>query len=316
MAEKVLITGGLGFIGSHTTQRLIAQGYRVIIVDHEMDKSNAGIFLDAEYFECDILEKEFEDIVLRVQPDYIIHLAAQVSVPFSIDHMQIDEEVNIQGSIRVIQSAVKANVKKIIYSSTAAVYGIPKVLPISVDDLPSPVSPYGLSKYTVEKYLELSAKLYGLDYTILRYANVFGPGQDSFGEGGVISIFFDQILSGKKPLIFGNGEQTRDFIYVADVASANVQALNHGSRKVFNVSTGEMISINELFNIIAKITQFDKQPEYREEREGDIPKSALCNKETKAELQWVPYYSLQEGLEEMYNSILKNFHRIGGNSLE
>lgn len=255
------------------------------------------------------MEPGFEEIVIEEQPDYIIHQAAQVSVINSIRNSLYDEELNIRGSIKVIEAAVKASAKKVIYASSAAVYGIPQYLPIDTAHPISPLSPYGVSKFSVEKYLEMSYRLYGLNYTILRYANVFGPRQDALGEGGVISIFMDAIVRGEKLTIFGDGEQTRDFIFVDDVAEANVQSLKLGSREVHNISTGNEVSLNELISIIMDITGVAEKPKYESEREGDIKRSVLCNKKAKKNLLWEPKYTLRDGLHETFHFYSSNYVR-------
>ncbi|PAE25861.1 NAD-dependent epimerase/dehydratase family protein [Bacillus sp. 7894-2] len=301
MREKVLITGGCGFIGSHIADKLIAEGYDVAVVDNLATGKKCNIdSANVRFYECSILEPVFEEIVVKEQPEYIIHQAAQVSVFNSIQDSLYDEEVNIRGSLKVIEAAVKAHTKKVIYASSAAVYGVPQYLPIDTKHPISPLSPYGVSKFSVEKYLEMSWSLHGLDYTILRYANVFGPRQDALGEGGVISIFMDSIVKGQQITIFGDGEQTRDFIYVEDVADANVQALKLGSRDVHNISTGSEISLNELTGTIMEITGTSQSPQYENEREGDIKRSVLCNEKSKKDLYWEPKYTLRDGLHETF----------------
>ncbi|MBS4204770.1 NAD-dependent epimerase/dehydratase family protein [Lederbergia citrea] len=308
MAEKVLITGGCGFIGSHIADKLVTNGYEVIIVDNLSSGKKNNISLEnVTFFECSILDPQLEEIVIHEQPDYIIHQAAHVSVSNSIINPLYDEEINIRGSINVINSAIKANVKKVIYPSTAAVYGDPLYLPIDTAHPISPLSPYGVSKYAVEKYLEMNANLYGLDYTILRYSNVYGPRQDAMGEGGVISIFMDKMAKSKKLTIFGDGEQTRDFIYVEDVVDANIQALHLGSKKKLHVSSGKELSLNQLLNLMMEIGPLSDKPEYTNERVGDIKKSVLSNETTKIELAWEPKFTFKDGLIETYKFYSSNY---------
>lgn len=302
MPEKVLVTGGCGFIGSHIVDQLLKKGYQVTVVDNLVTGQRSNLSAhNIAFFECSILDPGFEEIVLREQPDYIIHQAAQVSVAGSIENVLYDEEVNIRGSINVMEAAKKANTKKIIYASSAAVYGVPQYLPIDTNHPAAPLSPYGVSKYTAERYLSVYASLYDLDYTILRYSNVYGPRQDATGEGGVISIFLDKISRGERLTIYGDGEQTRDFIYVEDVARANIHALHLGSRQLYNVSTGLEISLNQVCAMIKDITGFAFNPNYSAERPGDIINSVLRNETTKRELGWEPKYTLKEGLRETYH---------------
>ncbi|MGG0720091.1 NAD-dependent epimerase/dehydratase family protein [Robertmurraya massiliosenegalensis] len=311
MFKTVLVTGGFGFIGSHIVEKLLAQQYKVIVIDDFSTGKKENIehiSPDMKIFKCSILDTEFEKIVLKEKPDVIIHQAAQVSVQNSINDMMNDEEINIRGSINVIQAAVKANVKKIIFSSTAAVYGIPEYLPINTSHPISPISPYGVSKYTVEKYLEVAHHLYGMDYTILRYSNVYGPRQDALGEGGVISIFVHGLISGEDIFIYGDGKQTRDFIYVEDVANANVQAINLGSQGVFNVSTNVECTINQVYELLLCIGNKVASPHYEQTRDGDIKNSVLCNEKTKRVLEWEPTFSLENGLKKTYKYYLRQFN--------
>ncbi|TCN26716.1 NAD-dependent epimerase/dehydratase family protein [Mesobacillus foraminis] len=302
MPQKVLVTGGCGFIGSHIADKLVSNGYEVVVVDNLATGRKSNLASpDICFYKCSILDKEFEGIVLKEQPDYIIHQAAQVSVAGSIENVLYDEEVNIRGSINVIEAALKAHTKKIIYASSAAVYGKPEYLPIDTQHPVAPLSPYGISKFSVERYLDVYSSLYDLDYTILRYANVYGPRQDATGEGGVISIFMDQICRGETLTIYGDGEQTRDFIYVGDVARANFRALEMGSRKILNVSTGREISLNQVYEMVREISGGPIEVQYANERPGDIPASVLSNEATQKELGWEPRYTLKEGLRETYH---------------
>ncbi|MBN6885255.1 UDP-glucose 4-epimerase [Cytobacillus horneckiae] len=307
MKEKVLITGGCGFIGAHITNKLTANDYQVTIIDNLTSGKLSNIHHDlVTFYDISILDNKLREIILLEQPDYIIHLAAQVSVSHSINDVFLDENINIKGSLNVLEAAVQSKVKKIIYASSAAVYGKPKYLPIDTLHSINPVSPYGVSKYSVEKYIEMYGKLYGLDYTILRFANVFGPLQDADGEGGVISIFIDQLMQGNTPIIFGTGEQTRDFIYVEDVAEANIKALYTGSSEVLNISTGAEVSLNNLYKMMSNVTRSELRPIYEDARAGDIERSSLCNERTKRVLSWQPIYGLEDGLRETYRFYSSN----------
>ncbi|MBT2678832.1 NAD-dependent epimerase/dehydratase family protein [Bacillus sp. ISL-35] len=302
MVEKVLVTGGCGFIGSHIVEQLALKGFEILVVDNLSTGKKSNISgMDVSLYECSILSPEFHEIVLESQPDYIIHHAAQVSVANSIERPILDEEINIKGSIKVIEAALKAKVKKIVYASSAAVYGEPKYFPIDTEHPVYPLSPYGVSKLTVEKYLEMYHHLHGLDYTVLRYSNVFSPRQDPNGEGGVISIFMEKIKNGEPLTIFGDGEQTRDFVYVRDVAHANLMALKNGSGKTFNVSTCKAISLNELSNTMIQMADDPGKIIFQNERDGDIKKSVLSNQSTISQLGWKPKDSIKDGLNEMYD---------------
>ncbi|AVI42528.1 MULTISPECIES: NAD-dependent epimerase/dehydratase family protein [Bacillus] len=295
--KKVLVTGGSGFIGSHTVEELINKEYEVIVLDNFSTGRKENIaHLSVPCIEEDVTKPEVVEIIKKIAPDYIIHLAAQVSVAVSVNDYIYDQEVNIKGSLHVIKAASEAGVKKVVFASSAAVYGDPVYLPVDTAHQLKPGSPYGLSKLTVERYLEMAKTLYDVDYCILRYSNVYGPRQDALGEGGVVSIFSDKFAKDEAPFIFGDGEQTRDFIYVGDLAAANVAALTAQSNVCLNISCGDSITVNELFQTMKRVTGSHLEPIYKAQRAGDIVHSTLSNEETKQVLSWEPVVSLQEGL--------------------
>ncbi|SDF79661.1 UDP-glucose 4-epimerase [Thermoanaerobacter thermohydrosulfuricus] len=228
----------------------------------------------------------------------MIHQAAQIDVQKSIDNPVFDAKVNIQGTVNLLECCRKSGVKKIVYASSAAVYGDPEYLPIDEKHKVNPISYYGISKHTPEYYFEIYRQLYGLKYTILRHANGYGIRQDPKGEGGVISIFIDKMLKGERPVIFGDGNQTRDFVYVKDVAKANLLALEKGDNEIINISTNKPTTINELVDIVNKIMGTSLKPVYAEPRKGDIVHSYLDNKKALEVLEWKPEYNLEEGLKE------------------
>lgn len=296
--KKVLVTGGCGFIGSHVVDKLIEKRYEVVVVDNLTTGKLENININrVKFYNCDITTKEFEEVVSDSKPDFIIHQAAQVSVSESIRNVVVDAEVNIKGSLNVINAAKNNGVKKIVFASSAAVYGEPLYLPVDINHPINPLSPYGLSKYTVENYLALAKKFYGVDYTILRYSNVYGPRQDTQGEGGVVAVFCKQLTENNEVLVYGDGEQTRDFIYVEDVADANVSALELGNSLVLNVSTSERITINDLYYAIKEQSYSLIDPTYMNARNGDIKHSVLCNRLTKIALNWEVKYHLDKGLQ-------------------
>ncbi|PCK19920.1 UDP-glucose 4-epimerase [Bacillus pumilus] len=295
--KKVLVTGGSGFIGSHTVEKLIEKGYEAIVLDNFSTGRKENIaHLSVQCIEEDITKPEVVEIIKQIAPDYIIHLAAQVSVAVSVKDYIYDQEVNIKGSLHVIKAASEIGVKKVIFASSAAVYGDPVYLPVDTAHPLQPGSPYGLSKLTVERYLEMAKSLYHVDSCILRYSNVYGPRQDALGEGGVVSIFSDQFAKHEAPVIFGDGEQTRDFIYVGDLAAANVAALSAQSNVCLNISSGDSITVNELFQTMKRVTKSHLEPIYKPQRAGDIVHSTLANEDTKRVLAWEPVVTLQEGL--------------------
>ncbi|WP_066066897.1 NAD-dependent epimerase/dehydratase family protein [Neobacillus soli] len=297
--NKVIVTGGAGFIGSHIVEELLRNDYQVAVIDNFSTGREENIEgLPIEVYDHDITHPSVIDLIVSLSPDYIIHQAAQVSVAASVKDLLFDEKVNIRGSLHIIKAAIKAKVKRVVFASSAAVYGNPVALPVTLAHPTQPESPYGLTKLSVENYLKMSSKLYHLPYNILRYSNVYGPRQDSKGEGGVVAIFSDCLTTNISPVIFGDGEQTRDFIFVKDVARANVKALSARKNISVHVSSGSCISINHLFHAMKEAAGSNMNAIYKHARPGDIRHSTLANEETKSMLNWEPSIELFEGLQE------------------
>jgi UDP-glucose 4-epimerase len=288
--KKVLVTGGFGFIGSHIVDTLIRNNYEVAIYDNLSTGSIGNVQAKVTPFFGNV-----EDV---------IHQAAQVSVQQSISDITNDARINIMGTINIAKLSHKYAVKKIVFASSAAVYGNADVMPITLSHLTSPLSPYGASKKTAEDYLKLAKELYDLNYVNLRYSNVYGPRQTASGEGGVISIFTNLVIKNERPVIYGDGTQTRDFIYVKDVADANLKALEYEESGTFNVSSTTSTSINQLFSIIQSFGSNDLSPIYQPAKNGDIKESILCNKTTLQKLAWHPTHSLEQGLTSTYEYYL------------
>lgn len=293
---KVLVTGGAGFIGSNIVLRLLEMGYSTVVMDNLSTGKKEYVNPEAKFYQMDISSPEVEEVFREEKITHIVHHAAQIDVQRSIQDPLFDIKNNIIGIVNLLECSKKYNIKKIIYASSAAVYGEPDYLPIDEEHPIKAMSPYGISKYTPEHYIRVYNELYNIDYTIFRYANVYGPRQDPKGEGGVISIFIDKMLAGKAPIIYGDGEQTRDFIYVADVVKANIMALTAGSGKTLNISCNTQVSINILHEIINDILGTKIGVVYQEERKGDIKHSCLDNSNAKKYLNWQPSYNLREGL--------------------
>lgn len=302
--KRVLVIGGCGFIGSHVAEALLEHNYEVAVFDNLSTGSLKNIHhLPITFYHGDILSDELEQAISSFQPSQVIHLAAQISVQYSINHVSEDASINILGTIKVIELCKKYHVRSIVFSSSAAVYGHLSNVPIEIDYIAAPSSPYGYSKLVGENYLKLAEKLYGINYVILRYSNVYGPRQNVQGEGGVISIFLEKMMRNSQPVIFGDGQQTRDFIFVKDVSKANVLALSYGSSGIFHISSNIGITINHLYHMIQQICDIKTPPLYAPERVGDIKSSQLCNKETASLLGFYPEYSLEEGLVQTYLSL-------------
>lgn len=298
---KVLITGGAGFIGSHIVDKLALQGVDLAIVDNLSTGNKqhvpAGSKLYVHNLSFENLDATFSDF----RPDYVLHLAAQVSVYKSMLNPIHDADSNIMGTLALLECCKKYTVKKIVYSSSAAVYGNPHYLPISENHPKSPLSPYGLSKYIPENYIKLYSNECDLKYSILRYSNVFGPRQDPYGEGGVVSIFTEKILTNQFVSIFGDGSQTRDFIYVKDIAEANLMALINPTSQVVNISSATQTSLLELFETMKTITNYKLTPKFFEPRPGDIQHSVLNNAKAKEIIDWEPKFTLLDGLQETFS---------------
>jgi UDP-glucose 4-epimerase len=295
---KVLITGGAGFIGSSIARELLKNNIETVIIDNLVSGNKRNVPEGSVFYKGDIC-KDLDHIFAAEQPDYVIHQAAQVSVANSLVDPVYDGNENIIGTINLLKACVKYNTKKIIFSSSAALYGSPKYLPIDEKHPVAPVSPYGLSKLCAEFYIKLFSELYNLNFTILRYSNVFGHRQDVNGEAGVIAIFIERLLKGDSINIYGDGLQTRDFIFVRDVARANVAALTHGDNNIINISSQTQISILDTVKEITKLLNVSNTPIYLDERPGDIKHSILSNEYAKEILKWKPEYCLATGLNEM-----------------
>lgn len=291
-----LVTGGAGFIGSHITDGLIDSGYNVTVVDNLSKGKKENINSKASFICLDICDSGLDDVFARNNFDYVFHLAAQTSVQRSLTDPQQDAATNIVGTINLLEASRKNRIKKVVYSSSASVYGEPDFVPLDENHQLNPCSAYGLSKQVAEQYLELFNLLYSLDFTALRYANVYGPRQDSSAEGGVVAIFADQVASGQVPVIYGDGEQTRDFIYIKDVVDANLCAMNRGSGQILNIGTGVATSINNLHSHLTAAAGSTSFPDYRPAKPGDIRHSYLDITQARNALAWNPGIDLQTGL--------------------
>ncbi|MTI53397.1 NAD-dependent epimerase/dehydratase family protein [Geosporobacter ferrireducens] len=296
---KVLITGGAGFIGSHIADLLIAQEFQVVIVDNLSTGKVENINKSAVFYPMDIRSDSLQEVFEKEKPEFVIHHAAQIDVQTSIKQPKLDGEVNILGTVNVLENCIQHGVKKIIYPSSAAIYGRPVYLPIDENHNISPMSQYGISKYTPEQYIRVYSSLYDLKHTIFRYSNVYGPRQAHEGEGGVVAIFQHMMKAGQPPMIFGDGSQTRDYIYVGDVAQANLKVLTQGDNEIFNISTNEKTTVNRLFSVMKQQLHFQGEAQYGPERPGDIPHSILSNQKALMQLDWQPCYNLKTGLQEM-----------------
>lgn len=300
---RVLVTGGAGFIASHVAEGFLAAGHEVAVLDNLSTGFRHNVPKDATFFEVDIRDDASVEKVIRAfRPDVIDHHAAQMDVRKSLVDPVFDAQSNIVGSINIITSAMRHNVKKIIYISTGgAVYGEPKSLPVNEQHPINPECAYGISKHTVEHYLELYRLLYDLRYTVLRYPNVFGPRQNPHGEAGVIAIFAGLLLDGKTPTIFGDGEQLRDYVYVSDCVRANLLAVDSGDGEILNIGSGVGTSVNTLFKELAEIADFRGEPIYAPPRTGEIRAVYLDAARAANILKWKTEVKLSDGLRKTWD---------------
>ncbi|MDN3233285.1 NAD-dependent epimerase/dehydratase family protein [Priestia megaterium] len=302
---KAIVTGGAGFIGSHLVEELITKGFEVHIIDSMISGKQENIYPLATLHVEDICSKQAKQIILQEKPNIVFHLAAQADVSRSINDPQYDADVNIKGTINILEACRDASVDKIIFASTSAVYGELQKDLITEMDPAVPISYYGLSKLAAESYIRLFSRLYGLSYTILRYGNVYGPRQTPKGEGGVVAVFLDRLNKGTMLNIHGDGEQTRDFIYVKDIVQANIAAIDKGHQEIIHASTTQRTSVNRLLKELEKIHGSKININHTEGRPGDIKHSCLDSKKAHKLLEWHSQVSIFNGLTETY-TFLKN----------
>ena len=296
---KFLVTGGAGFIGSHLVDRLIEEGHHVAIADDLSTGSLENVNPRAAFYETDIRNADLNGVFEKEKPDFVSHHAAQMDVRRSVREPIFDADVNILGSINLIENCLRHSVDKIIYISTGgAVYGEPDYLPVDEEHPIRPLCQYGISKHTVEHYLYFYGHTYGIRYTVLRYPNVYGPRQNPFGEAGVNAIFIGKMLRKEVPTIFGDGEQLRDYVYVSDIVEANLAALQRGDGQTYNIGSGIGTSVNHIYEKLQHIIGFSAPPIYSEPRTGEIQRTYLEASKAQRELGWRAQIGLDEGLRQ------------------
>ena len=297
---RITVTGGAGFIGSHLVDRLIEDGHTVQVIDNLYTGNKEFVHSKAQFVELDIRDPKLYSVLEEFRPDYIFHEAAQTEVSTSMSDPMLDCDINLMGLINLLNAAVKLDVKKFLMPSSAAVYGNLDTLPLNEEMIGNPSSFYGLTKLTTEHYLRIYHEAFGLPYICYRYSNVFGPRQGNDGEGGVISIFAKAIVQGSPIIIYGDGKQTRDFIYVDDVVEANILGMQHQVTGIYNVSTGISSSVNLLVDEFRNISGKDIEVVYDKPRLGDIRDSVLATDKSEKELLFTAKYNLHDGLIKTY----------------
>ncbi len=302
---KILVTGGAGFIGSHVVDKYISDGHEVVVIDDLSTGDKKNVNKEAKLYIADICnEKKIEKIFKKEKPDIVNHHAAKIEVVESIKNPKPTFNVNINGTINILLASGKNKVKKFIFSSTGgAIYGEPENIPADESTEPNPLSPYGLSKYLAEIIIKFYAGVYNFEYCILRYPNVYGPRQNPKKKAGVIAIFGHMMKKGETPTIFGDGTKTRDYVYVGDIANANVIALSKGADETINLGSEKEITDKEIFETIAKITNFSDDVIYGEFRNGEVVRISISKKKANEELGWEPEIDFESGVRKTLENL-------------
>ena len=304
MAAKALVTGGAGFIGSTLVDRLLAEGWRVDVID-DLSTGSLANLADARsqpgrrfsFHRMDVRSPGIVDLVAHRRPDVVFHLAAQADVRVSVARPAFDAEVNVIGSLNVFEGCLAAGVSKVVFASSGGtIYGTPEELPVREGHPQRPESPYGVTKKAVGDYLHYYREIRGLEYSALALANVYGPRQDPHGEAGVVSIFAGKLLAHERPVIFGDGNQTRDFVFVDDVVDAFARASEKGGGLLMNIGTGVETSVQQLFDTMARLTGFKEHARYDPPRSGELARSAFYPGGAGIHLCWKPWTPIDEGL--------------------
>lgn len=296
---RILLTGGAGFIGSHVAEHLLLEGHEVAIVDNFFTGKRENLPKGAVFYEADI-RSGCSTVFEEFRPEAMSHHAAQISVRDSVREPDFDADNNIVGTLRLLRNCVKFGVKRVVFASTGgAIYGEQREYPASEDHPQYPLSPYGVSKLSVERYLYFYLAQYGLNYVALRYANVYGPKQDPHGEAGVVAIFSGNLAAGRTSRINGTGDQTRDYVYVGDVARANGLALNaEVPSDVYNIGTGIETSVNRLYAMMQEISGRDLPPVHGPAKSGEQARSSINPAKAARLMNWVPEVNLSSGLKQ------------------
>jgi UDP-glucose 4-epimerase len=296
---NILVTGGAGFIGSHMAKRHLEDGHRVVVVDDLSAGRREKVPEKAKFVQADIAETDLEPLLREEKIEFVSHHAAQIDLRHSVSDPLYDARANILGSLKLLEACRRAGVRRVLFSSTGgALYGEPEGgRPAREDHPTNPVSPYGCAKLSIEKYLHYYTVIHDFQTQVFRYANVYGPGQNGTGEAGVVAIFAEAILHGRRPKIRGDGEQTRDYIYVGDLVETAARAAASGESGTWNLGTGVETSVNRLFELIANQLEYREQPEHVALPPGEQRRSVLDGSAASRAFDLPPYTTLEEGLE-------------------
>ena len=306
---KILVTGGAGFIGSQVADSFVSSGHEVVILDDLSTGSRENINEKAKFYNMDIRSPEAEEVFKEEGFDVLCHHAAQVDLRKSVQEPVQDAEINILGSLNLLFCCLKHRVKKIIFASSAGVYGEQEYFPADEEHPLKPVAPYSMAKLVVEKYLEFYRRSNGLEYVILRYSNVYGPRQIPKGEAGVVAIFCKNLLNGKQAKIYGDGKQTRDFVFIEDVVRANVLALDYDKSGIFNIGTSVETDVNKIFNLIREHSSSKQEEIHAPAVTGEQRRSALDISRAKDNLRWQPILTLEKGIEKTIRFYKDRYNR-------
>jgi len=294
---KILVTGGAGFIGSHLVDRLILEGHEVVVVDNLSTGRRKNLNRAARFYKMDIQSRGLERVFRNERPSLVMHLAAQIDVRRSVADPIFDAQVNILGTVNLLDQAAKHGARKVIFASSGgAIYGEQQMFPAQESHPTSPLSPYGISKLAGEHYLYFYHCVTGIQYVSLRYSNVYGPRQDPAGEAGVVAIFTRKLLDGEQAIINGNGRQTRDFVFVEDVVEGNLAAMGKDVQGIFNLGTGIETSVNDLFRILVDLTASGCKEIHGPAKKGEQARSVIDATRLKQEVGWETKVSIREGL--------------------
>lgn len=308
--KKVLVTGGAGFIGSHIVDGYLRENWQVVVIDNLFRGKKENINKKAKFYQIDITDKKIAEIFSEENFDLVNHHAAQIDVRISVQKPLLDAKINIMGTLNLLENCLKYKVNNFIFiSSGGAIYGEPENIPVDEYYPKKPLSPYAVAKYTIEHYLYYYRETFALNYLALRYANVYGPRQDPYGEAGVIAIFTERMLRKRRPTIFGDGEQLRDYIYVSEIVDINMLAsqrieslnkrrINSPDDLAYNAGTEKGSSVNLLYRLLTEMTNFQGKPVYAPERKGEIRKISLDTEKAKKELGWQAKLELRDGLNK------------------